>query len=170
MELAVLHDRQDIVAILEQRQVLQRIAVDQQGIGQKARADLAELVAAEGLAAIGGGGAQHFPRLEAEEIDENATDEAETAPADAEETEESEPAAAPSEVTAETAEAEATPEPATKAAPVKDSTEAPDATADEGDESKAKLRNRRPTGKGSHRMRRRRTEAGVALDENADEN
>jgi hypothetical protein len=107
---------------------------------------------------------------EAEEIDENATDEAETAPADAEETEESEPAAAPSEVTAETAEAEATPEPATKAAPVKDSTEAPDATADEGDESKAKLRNRRPTGKGSHRMRRRRTEAGVALDENADEN
>jgi hypothetical protein len=55
------------------------------------------------------------------------------------------------------------------AAPVEDTTETPDETADEADESKAKLRNRRPTGKGSHRMRRRRTRAGVALDENTDE-
>ena len=110
---------------------------------------------------------------EADETDEHATDEAETAPAEAEETEEAEaaePAAAPSEVVAETAEAEATPEPTTEAAPVKDTTEAPDATADQGDESKAKLRNRRPTGKGSHRMRRRSTRAGVALDEDVDEN
>jgi hypothetical protein len=110
---------------------------------------------------------------EADETDEDATDEAETVPADVEESEEAaaaEPAAAaPSEVTAETAEPEAAePEPA-EAAPVEDTTETPDATADEGDESTAKLRNRRPTGKGSHRMRRRRTRAGVALEETADE-
>jgi hypothetical protein len=111
---------------------------------------------------------------EAEETEEaeGATEEAETAPAEAEETENAEAteaAAAPSEVTAETADSEAAPEPATEASPVKGSTETADATADEGDESTAKLRNRRPTGKGSHRMRRRRTRAGVALDENTDE-
>lgn len=107
-------------------------------------------------------------------------DEAETAEGGAEETDETEqaePAAAPGEVTAETpetpetaetaetaeaAEAEAAPEPTTEAAPAGDTEEA-------GDEAKAKLRNRRPTGKGSHRMRRRRTRAGVAVDENADE-
>ncbi len=117
--------------------------------------------------------AEEAEESEAAETDEDATDEAGTAPAEAEETgeaEAAEPAAAPSEVTAETAEAEATPEPTTEAAPVNGTTETPDATADEGDESKAKLRNRRPTGKGSHRMRRRRTRAGVALDESADEN
>lgn len=37
--------------------------------------------------------------------------------------------------------------------------------AEENEESQARLRNRRPTGKGSHRMRRRRTRGGVALDE-----
>jgi hypothetical protein len=109
---------------------------------------------------------------EADETDEDATDEAETAPADVEESEEAaaaEPAASPSEVTAETAERESAEPEAAEAAPVEDTTETPDATADEGDESTAKLRNRRPTGKGSHRMRRRRTRAGVALEETADE-
>ncbi|OMC23971.1 hypothetical protein [Mycobacterium colombiense] len=109
---------------------------------------------------------------EAEEAEAAAADdEAETTGAEAEaasKTEEAEPAAAPAEVTAETietAEPEAAPEPTTEAAPAEDTEEA----GDESDESKAKLRNRRPTGKGSHRMRRRRTRAGVALDENADE-
>lgn len=37
--------------------------------------------------------------------------------------------------------------------------------ADEAEEPRSGLRNRRPTGKGSHRMRRRRTRGGVALDE-----
>lgn len=109
---------------------------------------------------------------DAEEADEDATDEAETAAAEAEETEEAElaePAAAPSEVTTETADSEAAAEPPTEAAPVEDTTETSEAAGDEGDESKARLRNRRPTGKGSHRMRRRSTRAGVALDENADE-
>lgn len=107
---------------------------------------------------------------EAEEAEADE-DEAETAEAEAAETEpaeEAEPAATPGEVTAETAEtakAEPKPEPTTEAVPADDTAEA----GDEGDESKAKLRNRRPTGKGSHRMRRRRTRAGVALDENADE-
>ncbi|WP_406813723.1 hypothetical protein [Mycobacterium sp. M23085] len=105
---------------------------------------------------------------EAEET-EDETDEAETAAAadETEEPEQAEPAPAPGDVTAETAEAtepEAAAEPTTEAATVEDTAE----KADEDDESKARLRNRRPTGKGSHRMRRR-TRAGVALDENTDE-
>lgn len=111
-----------------------------------------------------------------DEAEADATDEAETA-AEVEETEDAEraePAAEPAEVTAATGDsAEATeatesgvaPEPAAEAKPVEDADEA----ADESDESGAKLRNRRPTGKGSHRMRRRRTRAGVALDETIDE-
>ncbi|OBH54570.1 hypothetical protein A5685_11740 [Mycobacterium colombiense] len=109
--------------------------------------------------------ADETEEAEAAEADE---DEAETTEAEAEaaaKTEEAEPAAAPAEVTAETTEPEAAPEPTTEAAPAGDTEEA----GDESDESKAKLRNRRPTGKGSHRMRRRHTRAGVALDENADE-
>jgi hypothetical protein len=39
-----------------------------------------------------------------------------------------------------------------------------EATAEDTDEARGGLQNRRPTGKGSHRMRRRRT-SGVALDE-----
>jgi hypothetical protein len=75
---------------------------------------------------------------------------------EAEETEKAEPAAAPTE-TAEAAEtAEAT-------------EDAEDAT-DENEEPQARLRNRRPTGKVSHRMRRRRTRGGVAVDEAGDEN
>ncbi|OBI45048.1 hypothetical protein [Mycobacterium colombiense] len=98
------------------------------------------------------------------EVAEADEGEAETAEAEAEGTEpaeQTEPAAAPDKVTAEsteTAEAEAAPEPTTEATPVEEA----------GDEAKAKLRNRRPTGKGSHRMRRR-TRAGVAVEENADE-
>lgn len=53
----------------------------------------------------------------------------------------------------------------TEAAAVADADEA----TGESDEPRAKLRNRRPTGKGSHRMRRRRTRGGVALDEAVDE-
>ncbi len=37
--------------------------------------------------------------------------------------------------------------------------------AEETEEAKGGLQNRRPTGKGSHRMRRRRTRGGVAVDE-----
>lgn len=109
---------------------------------------------------------------EADETDE--ADEAETAAAEVEETEDAEqaePAAEPAEVTAatgdpaEATESGVTPEPATEAKPDEAAVE----DADESDESGAKLRNRRPTGKGSHRMRRRRTRAGVALDETVDE-
>lgn len=111
----------------------------------------------------------------ADEAEPDEADEAETAAGEVEETEDAEqaePAAEPAEATAETDEtaadaedteaAEPKPEPATEAIPA--------AAADEADESGAKLRNRRPTGKGSHRMRRRRTRAGVALDESVDEN
>lgn len=105
---------------------------------------------------------------EEEEEEAEADETAEVEAEQAEETEDAEPAAAPAEVTAETAEtaeAEPAPEPTTEAAPAEDT----EAAGDEADESKAKLRNRRPTGKGSHRMRRRRTRAGVALDDGADE-
>jgi hypothetical protein len=98
---------------------------------------------------------------EAEEVDEQADEAEETAAA--EETEKSEE---PVEAGAET-EAEAEPVAAdtddTQAAPEQDTQEA--AEAEEADEPRGGLQNRRPTGKGSHRMRRRRTRGGVALDE-----
>lgn len=99
---------------------------------------------------------------EADEADE--ADEEETAAGEVEETadaDQAEPAAEPAVAT------EPKPEPATEATPIED---AEAAEGDEPDESRAKLRNRRPTGKGSHRMRRRRTPTGVALDETVDEN
>jgi hypothetical protein len=111
---------------------------------------------------------------EAAEADEaGETGDAQTIDAEAEETEEAEqaePASEPAEVTAETSEtveSQAAPEPATKASPVAEPAKAPAEAADESDEPRPKLRNRRPTGKGSHRMRRRR--GGVALDEAVDE-
>lgn len=116
-------------------------------------------------------GAAAEAEAEADETEEEAEAD-ETAEAEAEQAEEAEDAEpAPAEVTAETAEtgeAEPAPEPTTEAAPAGDA-EDTEAAGDEADESKAKLRNRRPTGKGSHRMRRRRTRAGVALDDGADE-
>ena len=93
---------------------------------------------------------------DAEEADADETADAEEADADeAEEAEADEP---------ETVEAGA--EPATEAASAAQPTEE---SSDEPEETGAKLRNRRPTGKGSHRMRRRRTRGGVALDEAVDE-
>jgi hypothetical protein len=86
--------------------------------------------------------------------DDAETEEAETVTA--EETEEAEEQAEePVEVTAESAEEESEP-----------STEDPsDAeSTDDTEEPQSGLRNRRPTGKGSHRMRRR-TRGGVALEE-----
>lgn len=82
--------------------------------------------------------------------------------------------------TAETAEAEeAEAEEADETEAAEDTAEAekPAATepeaetpvAEDSDESRAKLRNRRPTGKGTHRMRRRRTRAGVAVDQTAEQ-
>jgi hypothetical protein len=93
----------------------------------------------------------------ADDADDAETDAAETSTA--EETEEAdEQAEEPVEVTAESAEEEAKP-----------STEEPtdaesSGDAEDTDEPQSGLRNRRPTGKGSHRMRRR-TRGGVALEE-----
>lgn len=96
---------------------------------------------------------------EAEDEDTEAAEAeaAEAEPEEAEETEAVEPDEAET-VTAETSEAAA---PAAAAEP-QAATEEP---AEEAEEGQARLRNRRPTGKGSHRMRRRRTRGGVALDE-----
>jgi hypothetical protein len=77
-----------------------------------------------------------------EDIESEETEETET-----EETEETEAAE-----TEEAAEPEQAEEPV-------------EATAEDTDEPRAGLQNRRPTGKGSHRMRRRRTPGNVALDE-----
>ena len=99
-----------------------------------------------------------------EAADETEADEVETVEAEAdepeetEETERPEPADEPTEVTAGTAESGAEPEAATEAAPAAQA-------AEDTEEPRGGLRNRRPTGKGSHRMRRRRTRGGVALDE-----
>ena len=102
-----------------------------------------------------------------EAADETAADEVEaeaeaSEPEETEETEKPEPADEPTEVTAETAESEAEPEAATEAAPAAQA-------AEDTEEPRGGLRNRRPTGKGSHRMRRRRTRGGVAVDEALDE-
>ncbi len=89
---------------------------------------------------------------------EEVTDEVAAEGAETEAAEEAEPAeeSQSEEEPATTAEAEAEPEPAAEPA-----TEEAEAT----DEPRTGLQNRRPTGKGSHRMRRRRTRGGVALDE-----
>jgi hypothetical protein len=91
---------------------------------------------------------------ETEDADEVESEEAETVDAKAaQQTEEAqpEPADEPTEVTADASTADSTGQ----------------ATA-EADEPRSGLRNRRPTGKGSHRMRRR-TRGGVAVDEAPDE-
>ncbi|MGO9925205.1 MAG: hypothetical protein ACLPLP_03420 [Mycobacterium sp.] len=85
------------------------------------------------------------------EVEEAQEAEAEGAEpeAEAEETEEAERAEEPVAVTAESPEE---PEPE------------PEASTDT-EESRGGLQNRRPTGKGSHRLRRRRTGSGVAVEE-----
>jgi hypothetical protein len=119
---------------------------------------------------------------EAEPDEDTETEEAETVEAEAGETEEAEeaeeaPEAEPDEdteteeaekpeqeeepvaVTAEDTKADA--ESTTEEAPATEATEATEAA----EEPTGGLRNRRPTGKGTHRMRRRRTRGGVAVDE-----
>ena len=110
---------------------------------------------------------------EAEADEDTETEEAETVEAEAgeieeaeeaketEETKETEEAEKPEQaeepvaVTAEDNEADA--ESATEEAPATEATEA-------AEEPTGGLRNRRPTGKGTHRMRRRRARGGVAVD------
>ncbi len=99
---------------------------------------------------------------EADEADEaeaaEAADEAaEADEAEAADTEEAEEAEEVEGVTAE--EDEETPEAA------EENVEAEAEPTAEPEDSQGGLRNRRPTGKGSHRMRRRRTRGGVAVDE-----
>ncbi|BBZ72412.1 hypothetical protein [Mycobacterium paraseoulense] len=88
---------------------------------------------------------------EAEEAEAEETEEAETVTAKGSEALEPEPAAEAVEAAGETPETEETPE------------------ADGAEAAPARLRNRRPTGKGSHRMRRRRTRGGVAVEDAVDE-
>ncbi|BBY03154.1 hypothetical protein [Mycobacterium seoulense] len=99
---------------------------------------------------------------ESEVAEESEADEAEET--EAEEAEEAET------VTAETADA---PEPEPAAEPVAAAEESPEAAetheAGGAEAAQARLRNRRPTGKGSHRMRRRRTRGGVAVEDAVDE-
>jgi hypothetical protein len=100
--------------------------------------------------------------------DEEAEAEADETEAEADEAEEAETAETeetpepdkPAEVTAATVEDPAEPEPPTEEA----STDEDAASDDDAEEAKSGLRNRRPTGKGSHRMRRR-TRGGVAVEE-----
>ncbi len=109
---------------------------------------------------------------EAEEAETIEAEAGETEAAEPEETQEAEepeqteePAVgvppAGGEVTAESVGAEAEPESPTEEAPAP----ARDTEATEDTEAQGGLRNRRPTGKGSHRMRRRRTRGGVAVEE-----
>lgn len=94
---------------------------------------------------------QRRRRKKGDEADDDDIDDAEEA-TDTEEAEVAEAPAEPAAASAETVEAPAEPE-----------TTADDEPADD-DEPQGGLRNRRPTGKGSHRLRRR-TRGGVAVDE-----
>lgn len=97
---------------------------------------------------------------------------AETAEAEEAEAEEADETEAAQTVTAETEAAEATEAAEDTAEAEKPAATEPEAetpVAEDSDESRAKLRNRRPTGKGTHRMRRRRTRAGVAVDQTAEQ-
>lgn len=91
---------------------------------------------------------------EAEAVDDTETVEAETGEVEAGEPEASQP-----EKETEEAEPGAEPESVTEAAPA-----AHDDDTQDTEEGRSGLRNRRPTGKGSHRMRRR-TRGGVAVEE-----
>ncbi len=91
------------------------------------------------------------------------------------EAEEAETAVEAAEETGETEESEATEEvqevqaAETQEAPTVESTQETAAenteAAEQPDDAPGGLRNRRPTGKGSHRMRRRRSRGGVAVDD-----
>ncbi len=97
--------------------------------------------------------------LESQEETEEATEEPEEpeAPEDAEETAEETETLEPASETLETVEAAV-------AAP--ESAEEPESTAtDDSEEPRGGLRNRRPSGKASHRLRRRSTRGTVTLDE-----
>ena len=110
---------------------------------------------------------------ETEETEEAAAAEAETVEAEVSEPQETATVERPEETVEATSESPASPEPeaetesATEEVPAakdsQDTEAAEDTEADE--EPRGGLRNRRPTGKTSHRMRRRRTRGGVALDE-----
>lgn len=98
------------------------------------------------------------------DADEAADTEEATDTEDADDTETEETGVADAEEPA-TAEGEEQPEPATEVAPLAESTEGITEDTQDTQEAGGGLRNRRPTGKGTHRMRRRRSRGGVAVDE-----
>ncbi|WP_205875306.1 hypothetical protein [Mycobacterium camsae] len=100
---------------------------------------------------------------EAADTDETAeTEKTEDAETEDAETEDAETEEAPAEVSAETGD-EAAAEAATDDEASAETVEAPAPTSEKTVETSARLRNRRPTGKTSHR--RRRTRGGVAVEE-----
>jgi hypothetical protein len=104
---------------------------------------------------------------EAAEHTEAAEDtEAEAVEAEAGETKEAETVEAEAGEATQAEEAEEAEKPEQAEEPVTVTTDSAESDAAEAaEEPRGGLRNRRPTGKGSHRMRRRRTQGGVALDE-----
>ena len=104
-------------------------------------------------------------RKKAEEADEAAEDtEAAEAEAD-EEAEEAEEADEAETVEAKADEAEAEAEETGETEEAEEPVESTAEESTEAEEPAGGLRNRRPTGKGTHRMRRRRTRGGVAVDD-----
>jgi hypothetical protein len=101
---------------------------------------------------------------EADETEADEADDAETAEAE-EASEEEKPAEVTAKTTETTETADTTDTVAAPPAPKPPTEEAStDEDAEDAEEAKSGLRNRRPTGKGSHRMRRR-TRGGVAVEE-----
>lgn len=94
----------------------------------------------------------------------DAEEDSDAEAAEESEAEETEEAEAPAEAEAVKVEGPDATEQEPPAEPAESTGETEDAEADQ-----ARLRNRRPTGKGSHRMRRRRTRGGVAVEDAVDE-
>src|SRR5687767_2073361 len=69
-ELAVLHDREQAVLVLQDREVGERVAVDQQEVGEPAFADLAQVLPHHHLAAPAGGRDDRLQRRHAEVLHE----------------------------------------------------------------------------------------------------
>ena len=71
MEVAVLHDRYQARRVLQDAHVGERVAIDEQQVGEVVGAELAELVRpAHDLAAPLRGGDERLHRRETQEIDE----------------------------------------------------------------------------------------------------
>jgi len=68
MELTIFHNCQNVVSILEQCDIGQRIAINDDDVAQETLFNLAHFVSHECFTAVSRGGTKHFPGLEAHQV------------------------------------------------------------------------------------------------------